>query len=128
MFDLWEVVNEALITLVVALIGLLVWYLRQWLQQKLSADQMQMVNLVVATAVRAAEQYGGDAEEKKRFAIGAAGTWLSARNIHLDLNDLDAAIEAAVFSELNRFEITPPAISLDLSDYRPGANKPEAFE
>lgn len=130
MLNLWEVVNEALITLVVALIGLMVWYLRAWLQQRLNAEQLQMVNWVAATAVKAAEAYGGEAEEKKRTAVGLAQTWLHDHNIKLDLHSLDAAIEAAVFSELNRFPKMEEIIDIDLSGLASGASSenPEVSE
>jgi len=127
MIELWDVVNEALITLLVALIGLLSWYLRLWLQQRLSADQLQIVNVAASMAVQAAEQLGGDAEEKKRAALGIAGDWLEARNIRVDIHALDSAIEAAVFAEIGRFKLEPV---IELSSFEPGADgaKPEAAE
>lgn len=100
--DPWVVLNEALIVFVVALIGLLAWYARAWLQEKLSNEQYSFVLWLAAMAVQAAEQYGGSAEEKKRQALAVAERWLEERGLKLDLNSLDAAIEAAVFSELTK--------------------------
>lgn len=103
MSEIWTVINEALVILVVALIGLVAWKLRGWLQLKVDGQHLQVVNWVALMAVQAAEQYGGSGEEKKREAVALAEKWLEERGIYLDLNVLDAAIEAAVFAELNHF-------------------------
>ena len=47
-----------------------------------------MIRAIVGQAVQAAEQYGGNNEEKKRQAIGLAQKWLDDRGIYLDLHDL----------------------------------------
>lgn len=83
-----------------------------------------MIRAIVGQAVQAAEQYGGDAEEKKRQAIGLAQKWLEDRGIYLDLHDLDAAVEAAVYSELTHF------VYENVVTLQPGAasHRPEAAE
>jgi hypothetical protein len=55
-------------------------------------------------AVRAAEQIGlkDKAFEKKEWAVAKAQEILNARGIKVNLSILDAAIEAAVLSEINR--------------------------
>lgn len=116
MDELWSVVNEALITLLVALIALLSWYVRQWLQQKLDAGQLDIVTQVVGVAVRSAEQLGESNEDKKRMAIRVAEEWLVTRGIRLDLNALDAAVEAAVYQELKQFPVVEPYLVPEVAE------------
>lgn len=101
MSEIWTVINEALVILVVALISLLAWQARKLLNQKFTKEQLQILNWAAMMAVEAAEQYGGGAEEKKRQAVGLAQDWLTQHGIYIDLHTLDGAIEAAVFSEIN---------------------------
>jgi hypothetical protein len=60
-----------------------------------------------AIAVKAAEQAGGVelAEEKKAYAIKFVEDWLASMGLNIDLDLVDAAIEAAVFSEFNKPEL-----------------------
>jgi hypothetical protein len=126
MNELWTVFNEALVLFVVALIALLAWQARCWLKLNLDASQLKYVSWVASMVVQAAEQYGGDAEEKKRQAVALAQSWLTDHNVFIDLHTLDAAIEAAVFSELNKNQTS----AMSLSIHEPGAAqaKPEAAE
>lgn len=54
-------------------------------------------------AVKAAEQAGAAdlIADKKAYALDVAEKWLAAKGLTIDLDLLDAAIEAAVFEELN---------------------------
>ncbi len=104
--DYWELINEGLVMLVTGLIGLVLWYVRQWLTGKITKEQLGSISLVVDLAVKASEQYGGSAEDKKRQAIAIASEWLTANNIKINLDQLDAAIESAVMEQFNFFRQT----------------------
>lgn len=120
----WEMLNQALLSLVLAVVWLFFFYGAKFLRQRLSAEQLAVAKSLVAQAVLAAEQYGGPGTEKKKTAVMLADNWLQARGYKVDLNSLDAAIEAAVYEEINRF------LAIDLTDAEPGADghKPEAAE
>lgn len=75
---------------------------------RLSNEQRAVVDELVWTAVRAAEQllrsdgihkYG---MEKKKMALTWLETWLAVRGIHVDAEELAAAVEATVHTEVNR--------------------------
>jgi hypothetical protein len=57
-------------------------------------------------AVQAAEQQGaaGLITDKKKYALEIAEKWLAEHGVVLDLDLVSAAIEAAVFDELNRYK------------------------
>ena len=59
---------------------------------------------IASIAVRAAEQAGlaGYIENKKDYALHIAERWLAAKGLRIDLELIDAAIEAAVWEELNK--------------------------
>lgn len=102
--DYWDLINDGIAMLLSGLVGLVLWYLRQWLASKITTEQGEHVAFVAALAVKAAEQYGGDAEDKKRQALAIAGHWLAVNNIKIDLSQIDAAIESAVMNEFNFFK------------------------
>jgi len=66
---------------------------------------------IASIAVRAAEQAGmaGYVEDKKAYALHVAERWLAAKGVHIDLELIDAAIEAAVWEELNKDRERPGA-------------------
>ena len=67
-------------------------------------DVAWMLEQAAAMAVKAAEQAGaaGYIHDKKLYALMVASKWLKANGVPLDMDLIDAAIEAAVFEELNR--------------------------
>lgn len=101
--QIFEMIQPVLILLLASLVGVLVGYGIRIIRQALSDQQWQMIEHLIAQAVRAAEQYGGNGEEKKRQALEYAERALAERGIHLDVYALDVAIEAAVWQEINRF-------------------------
>lgn len=70
--------------------------------RKLTSQELDILLQVARTAVLAAEQLGlGQAgSEKKAKAMQIAATFLTARGLHVTAEQLDAAIEAAVFESL----------------------------
>lgn len=106
MSEFWSIVTTALVTVSVALIGLLAWRARAYLAARLNAQQLALLQQIVSQAVLMAEQVSEDNAEKKRLALETAEAWLRQYGIEIDLDVLEAAIEAAVFDELKRFPVT----------------------
>lgn len=111
---LWVVLNQVLIAvitastpIVVAMVVLALNQLRAKLQAQAGEHRWQQVSAIVAAAVAAAEQTGLSGEirksgvEKKAFAVAAAQKWLDEKGIQLDVADLSARIETAVYQEIN---------------------------
>ena len=71
--------------------------------QNARPDTADAIQWAAEIAVRAAEQanLGGLIDDKKRYALQFAQRWLELKKIPIDLEALDGAIEAAVWSELN---------------------------
>jgi hypothetical protein len=65
---------------------------------KLSEQQNGAIDYAVNIGVYAAEQLykSGNGEAKKAAALQAAQNWLAERNIYVDLDNLESAIEAEV--------------------------------
>ena len=87
----WGAIIGAIITIAVAAITVAVV---PWLREKLSAEQLAVVQRWVSIAVLAAEQIfgSGTGAKKKAYVLEL----LTARGIKLDAEALDAMIEAAV--------------------------------
>lgn len=68
------------------------------------------LEVAASLAVTAAEQAGltGLIENKKQYALEIAQQYLAMRGIKLDLKLIDAAIESAVYVEINRPELVLP--------------------
>ena len=99
------------ITVVTAVIAFLGKAARDYLSHNLSSAQLNTLLLIAQQAVAVAEQTGATkaAEEKKAEALAIAQTYLDAYGIKVSAAQLDAAIEAAVFNEFNRFKFIAPA-------------------
>lgn len=71
------------------------------IEAEVGAENFAVARELVAEAVQAAEQMGltemivNEGEAKKAFAMAYVQQALSARNINLDINEIDAAVEAA---------------------------------
>jgi hypothetical protein len=96
---LLPVVFSALAAFLIAQAKLL--WVRAKNQQPDLADTLEWV---ARTAVYAAEQAGAAdlIDDKKDYAIEVAEMWLSAKGLPIDLDMIEAAIEAAVYSEINK--------------------------
>lgn len=112
----------AMLTLFVTVVGGAVAFVgkevRALLRKKLSAEQLQILMKIAEQAVFVAEQTGLDheAEEKKAEALRIAATYLQAYGIKVSAAQLDAAIEAAVFSHLNQFRVEPEVLEEAVED------------
>jgi len=71
--------------------------------QNARPDTADAIQWAAEIAVRAAEQanMGGLIDDKKHYALQFAQRWLKLKKIPIDLEALDGAIEAAVWSEIN---------------------------
>jgi type II secretory pathway pseudopilin PulG len=99
-----EVVLPVLAT---ALAGLAIAWITKLINDvkaRLTEDQEWIINQAIDAAVLAAEQIDlkGVVIDKKDYALQVAMQWLSLKGIKLNLNILDARIEAAVFDQFNR--------------------------
>ena len=107
-----ELVNKLLQTLLEVALPILVTAAATWMIGKVveifkkiaqkNPDVAAYVMEICSTAVRAAEQiFGGEkGKEKKAYAIKLVEAYLSQVGIKLDLETIDAAVEAAVL-EMN---------------------------
>lgn len=113
MVDWMDVLNKvivAILGLIAVPIGTMVGY---WLKKQIDKvtaeiqaaqpDVFDLLQKFAVSAVQAAEQSGllETGEAKKEFAIAQVEKWLNQFGIDVDLDQVDAAIEAAVFAELN---------------------------
>ncbi len=113
MVDWMDVLNKVIVAvlgLIAVPIGTMVGY---WLKKQIDKvtaeikaaqpDTFDLLQKFALSAVQAAEQSGlvKTGEEKKAFALAQVEAWLAEFGINIDLKQVDAAIEAAVFAELN---------------------------
>lgn len=80
--------------------------------EKLRNDRPDLycfVRDMTSTVTMAAEQIFGSGKgtEKKKYAIGALENILNAQGITLDLQAIDALIEASVYDNFNRWKNSP---------------------
>lgn len=87
------------------------------LKIKLSDEQEFIINQAIYAAVLAAEQanLSGFITDKKKYAFEIAENWLLEKGIVVDIDILDARIEAAVFNEFNRGKDQAKSAGFDLS-------------
>lgn len=107
---LQPVLNFVVPILAVALlVALSTLALNAWTKFKLARpDIAKAIEDAAAMAVKAAEQSGiggiilNEAKAKKELALDIAQRYLDAKGIKVDIRLLEAAIEAAVWSEFNK--------------------------
>jgi hypothetical protein len=106
-----------------ALVGLGIAFVRlQW--KKFEAAQPDLADTlewIARTAVAAAEQAGaaGLILDKKDYAVEVSEMWLRAKGMPIDLDMVDAAIEAAVYNEINRNKEERIEISKVVANLKP---------
>lgn len=106
-----QFVTNTLIMVALAVIPLVGNAVRGFFNANKDNATVQTVLDIARMAVLAAEQLGitGAIDDKKSYAITVAERMLAERGIKVDLDALDAAIEAAVAEELNAVNALPPA-------------------
>jgi len=75
-----------------------------WAEAKAAYPQAtDQLEWAAGIAVKAAEQAGGVqlAEEKKAYAVKFIQDWLASNKLNIDVGLVEAAVEAAVWDELN---------------------------
>ena len=91
--------------LAVALVGLIVGHAKRlWAEARLLNPSLTgLIEQAAKFAVLAAEQAGAAklVEDKKQYAIEIAERWLLTKNLVLDIDLIDAAIEKAVLELFN---------------------------
>lgn len=101
-----EIAKALLPVLVASLVGLaLAWGKAQLAKaRQYDPDTFDQLTYIAENAVHAAEQAGlsGLVKDKKAYALNIAEKWLATKNINIDLHLIDAAIEAAVWQEINK--------------------------
>lgn len=116
-----EIVLPVLAT---ALAGLVIAWITKVIgdvKSKLTEDQEWIINQAIKSAVLAAEQanIAGAVKEKKEYALNIAEQWLASKGITIDLNILDARIEAAVYDEFNRDKEASKPVGFTLPESEP---------
>jgi hypothetical protein len=114
MNEVYQVLINFLVTLIVACTPIVVGFVVAWIKAKtdeiksrmvesLSDNQKWALEFAVKQAVQAAEQSGlrDLALNKKEFAIKSAESYLKSLGFDIDLDVIADAIEAAVWTELN---------------------------
>lgn len=101
-------------TLLVGLLPVLAAFIVRWVKAKAEFELARLqtekrevyyaLTFVVRLAVNAAEQanLAGLIKDKKAYAISVAEKYLAEMGITIDLDVIDAAVEAAVLEEFNK--------------------------
>jgi len=93
--------------------ALIAWIRKSWAEFKeLRPDIAYYLEQAANMAVTAAEQAGaqGFIEDKKNYALDIAQRYLDAKGIKVDIELIEAAIEAAVLTEINGGQVKERAI------------------
>lgn len=86
-----------IITAVIGLLGTVITVVAiPWIKSKTTAQQQAIISAVAKTAVYAAQQLLSSNEAKKTYAIEYVSKALTDRNINISLDEVSAAIEAAL--------------------------------
>jgi hypothetical protein len=110
-YNFFEAISPALQVLLEAVLVALAVMLTAWVKARYGEVRAQMhtehqyiLDLVVSTAVRAAEQVYDDGAEKRNYAMGIAAKQLNQYGVRVDFELLAAAVEAAVYSNFQKDE------------------------
>lgn len=118
--DYGKMIQTLLEMIITALLPVVLGYIVVWIKEKtneikakVSSENLAFAEDVVRRLVLAAEQSGllDDAmklgKEKKKFVISLAEAELFRKGINIDLDVLDALIEAEVFEAFSQFKTDP---------------------
>lgn len=116
-----EIVLPVLATALAGLAVALITKVVGELKAKLNDEQEWIINQAIKSSVMAAEQanIAGAVKEKKEYALNIAKQWLLSKGITMDLNILDARIEAAVYDEFNREKVADKPTGFNLPESEP---------
>ena len=95
-----EVLFDLLMGVVIVLSVLITKHLIPFLRQSVNDTEYEQLLVIIAVAVRAAEQTikeSGQGKAKKAEVVAFVSAWLADRNIHITEAQLDKLIEAAVY-------------------------------
>ena len=104
---------------VTSLVGFVVsfaaWAWHKYVLGKLTQEELATLQRIATLAVTAAEQMGlgQTGEAKLALALDFASKQLDVYGIKVSAAQLRAAIEAAVYSSITRWELAPPATIAD---------------
>jgi hypothetical protein len=107
--QLSKLLQDALVLLLTGLVGILIPFALNWVKLKLAnlnQAQLDLMQQAVAMFVSAAETLGvaDRIEDKKEWVLGEIQVYLNSKGIKLDVQLIDAAIEAEVFNQFNRYK------------------------
>lgn len=110
----WDLLGKVLVIVIppvaAALTAMLIAFFKaKWQEYKNSKPNYAWdIETFAAQAVKAAEQMGAlaklkeEAFDKKSYAISVVQSWLAKNKIDIDFEVIEAAVEAAVFEEINK--------------------------
>jgi len=80
------------------------WFVKKYQTAKmsLSTEQQYLLEIVVGSAIKAAEQIYDDSTEKREFAFSVAEKTLAGYGITMDIDVIYAMIETQVYSEFSK--------------------------
>lgn len=72
---------------------------------KLSQEKRYYLDFIILNGVQAAEQIykNGNGAEKKAYVLGLAESYIARSGLEIDLDEINARIEAAVFNQFRHY-------------------------
>jgi hypothetical protein len=100
--DTSQLVTDAILAVLTAVAGVVARAYMNWAAQHESVETQTFIGQVAGIAVHAAQQLFDTKVigDRKAYAIGLVDGWLNEAGIHLTADQISAAIEATVHSEL----------------------------
>jgi hypothetical protein len=108
-------VGQLLQALILAVVPVLAAAVAKWFVEKARVERARLTNeqqfaldVFIKTAVYAAEQMqlAGFIGDKLTYATVQVQDWLTSQKIYIDVSEIRARIEAAVFTEFNGFAVS----------------------
>lgn len=110
----FQFIGQLLQALILAIVPVLAAAAAKWFVEKARVERARLTNeqqfaldVFIKTAVYAAEQMqlAGFIGDKLTYATVQVQDWLTAQKIYIDVSEIRARIEAAVFTEFNGFAV-----------------------
>ena len=135
----WGLIITKILTILIEMLLPVVLYAGvKWLNQhakevaaRIDKQQLETARFIIQRLVLAAEQNGlvdglkKVGAEKKAYVLTMAEQALAARGINMDLDTLDALIEAEVIEAFGMIQIDLPLLEDAVSKAPPDPNKPD---